>query len=82
MKDVPKGAVISRRFGFRQPGKIRLIDDLSGSNLNQNVQCAESPKQHSIDFVAALLLSILKEGGTFRIKGRSLDLKARRSNLP
>ncbi|CAL1147099.1 unnamed protein product [Cladocopium goreaui] len=57
--NLPADAIVSRRFGLRQPGKIRLIDDLSASNVNQTVQCAESPKPQSIDFVAALLLTLL-----------------------
>ena len=74
--DLPEDAIVSRRFGLRQPGKIRLIDDLSASNVNQTVQCAESPKPQSIDFVAALLLTILKSSGGAKIKGRSFDLKS------
>ena len=73
---LPADAIISRRFGLRQPGKIRLIDDLSASNVNQTVQCSESPKPQSIDFVAALLLTILKSSGGAKIKGRSFDLKS------
>ena len=74
--ELPEGAVISRRFGFRQSGKIRLIDDLSASQVNQTAQCSESPKPHSVDFVAALLLSMLKQGVGTIIKGRSFDLKS------
>ena len=36
----------------------------------------ESPKPHSMDFVAALLLSMLKAGVGTSIKGRSFDLKS------
>ena len=72
--NLPADAIVSRRFGLRQPGKIRLIDDLSASNVNQTVQCAESPKPQSIDFVAALLLTILKSSGGAKIQGRSFDL--------
>ena len=76
MDELPEGAVISKRFGLKQPNKIRLIDDLSGSFVNQTVQCAESPKPQSVDFVAALLLSLLKHGKGSSIKGRSFDLKS------
>ena len=74
--NLPADAIVSRRFGLRQLGKIRLIDDLSASNVNQTVQCAESPKPQSIDFVAALLLTILKSSGGAQIQGRSFDLKS------
>ena len=36
--ELPSHAVLSRRFGLRQPNKIRLIDDLSGSSINATVQ--------------------------------------------
>ena len=76
LEELPEGATISRRFGLRQPGKIRLIDDLSASNVNQTVQCSESPKPHSVDFVAALKLNMLRQGVGTSIKGRSFDLKS------
>ena len=76
LEELPEGATISRRFGLRQPGKIRLIDDLSASNVNQTVQCSESPKPHSVDFVAALMLNMLRQGVGTSIKGRSFDLKS------
>ena len=60
MEELPSDAVVSRRFGLRQPGKIRLIDDLSASGVNQTVQTAESPKPHSADFIAAMLMAVLK----------------------
>ena len=76
VSSLPENAIVSRRFGLRQPGKIRLIDDLSASNVNQTVQCSESPKPQSLDFVAALLLTILKSSGGAKVKGRSFDLKS------
>ena len=70
--------MISRRFGLRQPGKIRLIDDLSGSliMIKKTVQCAESPKPHSVDFIAALLVKALEVSRGKSIKGRTFDLKS------
>ena len=75
MKDLPEGAVVSKWFGLKQPNKIRFIDDLSG-RVNQSVQCSESSKPHSIDFVAALLLGILKRCNGIPVKGRSYDFKS------
>jgi len=72
LEDLPGDAVISRRFGLRQPGKIRLIDDLSASGINQTVQTAESPKPHSADFIAAMLLAVLKVSKGSKLMGRSL----------
>ena len=76
MEDLPSDAVVSRRFGLRQPGKIRLIDDLSASGVNQTVQTAESPKPHSADFIAAMLLAVLKVSEGSKLMGRSFDLKS------
>ena len=69
-------SVISRRFGLRQPGKIRLIDDVSGSSVNKTVQCSESPKPHSVDFIAAMLLKVIEFSNSRRVKGRSFDLNS------
>ena len=76
LEDLPADAVISRRFGLRQPGKIRLIDDLSASGINQTVQTAESPKPHSADFIAAMLLAVLQVSKGSKLMGRSFDLKS------
>jgi hypothetical protein len=76
LEELPGDAVISRRFGLRQPGKIRLIDDLSASGINQTVQTAESPKPHSADFIAAMLLAVLKVSKGSKLMGRSFDLKS------
>ena len=76
LQELPKDSVVSRRFGLRQPGKIRLIDDLSGSHVNRTVQCSESPKPHSVDFIAALLLKVLEVSKGKSIKGRPFDLKS------
>ena len=73
---LPEGAVVSRRFGLRQPGKVRLIDDLSASGVNQTVQTTESPKPHSADFIAAMLLEVLKHSNGVPLMGRSFDLKS------
>ena len=71
-------SVISRRFGLRQPGKIRLIDDVSGSSrsVNKTVQCSESPKPHSVDFIAAMLLKVIEFSNSRRVKGRSFGLNS------
>ena len=76
LEDLPSDAVVSRRFGLKQPGKVRLIDDLSASGINQTVQTSESPKPHSADFIAAMLLAVLKVSNCSKLKGRSFDLKS------
>lgn len=59
---LPTHAILSRRFGLKQPGKIRLIDDLSDSLVNAPVETNESPKPHTTDVVAALSLELLRAG--------------------
>ena len=39
------GCVLSRRFGPRQPNKVRLIDDLSKSGINSTVQRWEESEE-------------------------------------
>ena len=57
---LPVGSVLSRRFGLKQPNKVRLIDDLSGSFVNMTVQSNESPRSHTTDVVASLALGFLE----------------------
>ena len=55
---------------------VVIIDDLSASGVNQTVQTAESPKPHSADFIAAMLLAVLKVSEGSKLMGRSFDLKS------
>jgi len=57
-ESLPDEAVVSTRFGLRQPSKIRLIDNFSGSSVNATVQSFESPKPHTTDVVASIILSL------------------------
>ena len=72
---LPKNAVISRRFGLKQPNKMRLIDDLSGSNINATVQADETPRPHSTDVIAAVALALISSTSQ-KFLGRTYDLKA------
>ena len=74
--DLPESAVLSRRFGLRQPNKIRLIDDLTGSKYNNTVQASESPKPQNIDFIGAVLLQFLQMRSGQKVVGRKYDLKS------
>ena len=75
-EDLPETAILSRRFGLRQPGKVRLIDDLSGSSVNSTVQTAESPKPQNVDYIGATLLQFLQLLSGQGIVGRTYDLKS------
>ena len=74
LDQLPPEAVLSRRFGLKQPGKVRLIDDLSGSLIISTVQTNESPKPHTTDVIAALSLELLRSGNK-NILGRAYDLQ-------
>eukprot|EP00438_Fugacium_kawagutii_P023433 Skav223482 [mRNA] locus=scaffold643:15800:17638:+ [translate_table: standard] len=75
-ENLPQCAVVSRRFGLRQSAKVRLIDDMSGSGINQTVQASESPKPHGTDVVAAMILEVLRRKPTTKVLGRTFDMKA------
>ena len=75
LSELPSEATISRRFGLRQPNKIRLIDDLSGSNVNKTVQTNESPKPHTLDVVASMSLYLLEKLSS-QVLGATFDLKS------
>ena len=74
-ENLPRDAIVSTRFGLRQPNKIRLIDNLSGSQVNCTVQSFESPKPHTTDVVASILLSLL-DCKDKDFVGRAYDLKS------
>ena len=72
---LPSDAIINRRFGLKQPNKVRLIDDFSGSWVNSTVQSFESPKPHSTDVIASVVLSLLSCRDK-NFVGRAYDLKS------
>ena len=55
LSQVPDGYPLSRRFGIRQGGKIRCVDDFSSSGVNSTSQPMESPKPHTLDVLAGLM---------------------------
>ena len=73
---------MSRRFGLKQPGKVRLIDDLTGSGVNKTVQSSEAPKPHGVDFIASLVLDILRNNPGEQVLGRTYDFKSAYKQLP
>lgn len=84
---LPEGAVLSRRFGLKQPNKVRLIDDLSASSINKTVQCNETPRPHTTDVIASVALGLLERcrgevlGKTFDLKSAYRQLGIRESSL-
>lgn len=76
LRDLPKDAVVSRRFGLRQAEKVRLIDDMSGSSINQTVQVVESPQPQGSDVIAALALEIIKKKPDQNVVGKPFDMRS------
>ena len=74
--ELGSGCVLSRRFGLKQTNKVRLIDDLSKSNINSTVQTPEAPRPHSTDVVASMVLALLQESLGSRVLGKTFDLKS------
>ena len=72
---LPENAIVNRRFGLKQPNKVRLIDDFSASHVNSTVQSFESPKPHNTDVIASVVLSLLRCNST-QFLGRAYDLKS------
>ena len=76
VRSLPDDAVISRRFGLQQPNKVRLIDDLSISQLNSTVQASESPRPQSTDVIGALVVQLMRHLPGRSLLGRTYDLKS------
>ena len=77
LNEVPWHFPLSRRFGVKQSGKIRCVDDFSWSGINAASQPRESPKPHTLDVVAAMISAVMchAEGGHAWL-ARSFDLKS------
>ncbi len=76
MSKIPTSAPINFRFGIRQGGKIRCVDDYSKSGVNSCAQVCESPKPHTVDVLSALALALmLGDGDKAAWRIRAFDLK-------
>ena len=74
-----RGSSITMRFGIRQGGKVRLIDDCTISCLNLTVGLREKFELHTIDKLAAVLAYALDCAPSSHLKdwvGRNYDLKS------
>ena len=72
---IPSETPLSRRFGVRQGGKIRCVDDFSRSGINACCSTGESPKPHTIDLIAALCMGLAGVCSGRQWLSRSFDLK-------
>ena len=54
LSDIDESIALSRRFGIKQGGKIRCVDDFSRSGINACCSTSESPRPHTIDVIASL----------------------------
>ncbi|CAE7226396.1 NaCP60E [Symbiodinium sp. CCMP2592] len=73
------GRSITMRFGIRQGGKVRLIDDCTISCLNLTVGLRERFELHTIDKLAAVLSCALEWAPAGHLNhwvGRNYDLKS------
>ena len=60
---LPEGATLTRRFGVKQKGKIRPIDDYRASLVNASVTQAEAVSIHGVDHIAALCAEYMRQAG-------------------
>ena len=75
LQEVDQSTPLSRRFGIRQGGKIRCVDDFSRSGVNACCSTSESPKPHTVDVIAALCMSLASVKSNLPWVARSFDLK-------
>ena len=77
LSEVPSHFPLSRRFGVKQNGKIRCVDDFSWSGINAASQARESPKPHTLDVVAAMISTVMCHAeGNHAWVSRSFDLRS------
>ena len=84
--ELEKGVLVSRRFGLVQKDKVRMVDDLSQSQINSCVTVTEKPQVFSLDVIAALLVWWLRNAGRHsqpsQLTGKTFDLKSAYKQLP
>ena len=56
LDQVPPHIPLSKRFGIKQGAKTRCVDDFTRSGINSCAQVSESPKPHTIDIIASLVI--------------------------
>ena len=81
LHELPEGAVLSRRFGLKLPKKVRLIEELSACSISKTVQCSETPRPHTTDVIASVVLGLL-ERCYGEVLGKTFDLKSAYRQLP
>ncbi|CAJ1332087.1 unnamed protein product [Effrenium voratum] len=84
--ELEKGVLVSRRFGLVQKDKVRMVDNLSQSQINSCVTVTEKPQVFSLDVIAALLVWWLRNAGRHsqpsQLTGKTFDLKSAYKQLP
>ena len=84
-KDLPEGAVVTRRFGIRQGGKCRPIDNYLESGVNATTSASDTITVHSADVLAAALSYRIHKLRTLRrssrLVARAWDLSKAYKNL-
>eukprot|EP00435_Cladocopium_sp_Y103_P061413 s1136_g23.t1 len=74
--DLPKGHIVSPRFGLRQGSKVRPIDNLTASGINSTVGLPEKLQVDTIDEVASMIKRFMQvHGEESALVGRTYDLR-------
>ena len=58
LSGIDESIALSLRFGIKQGGKIRCVDDCSRSGVIACCSTSESPRPRAIDVIASLSLSL------------------------
>ena len=80
-QDLPQGAVISKRFAIQQGSKVRPIDDLSQSHINEAFGSMGKIELHDVETIAASAILFLRHAGQ-GLLGKTIDLKSAYRQLP
>lgn len=75
-RDLPRGAVVSPRFGLWQKEKLRPIDNFTASGVNLTVGLSERLRVDTIDDCGATIKRWMQmAGGSCKLVGRTYDLR-------
>ena len=73
---LPKGAIVSPRFGLQQKNKLRPIDNFSASQVNGSAGLQDKFVVDAVDEICAMIKAWMQKGdGNLRLVGKTYDMK-------
>ena len=74
--DLPKGAIVSPRFGLQQKNKLRPIDNFSASQINGSTGIQDKFAVDAVDEICAMIKSWMQKARVgLKLVGKTYDMR-------